>query len=57
VAELQAQAAVTSKVTVESICLELDEANAVAKAKGRAAAMVSAAPLRAKACGLDDRTD
>ena len=52
VAELQAQAAVDSKVTVESICRELDEANAVAKAKGQAAAMVSAATLRAKLAGL-----
>jgi hypothetical protein len=51
-AELQAQAAVDSKVTVESICRELDEANAVAKAKGQAAAMVSAATLRAKLAGL-----
>ena len=52
VAELQAQAAVDSKVTVESICRELDEANMVAKAKGQAAAMVSAATLRAKLAGL-----
>jgi hypothetical protein len=52
VAELQAQQAADSKVTVESICRELDEANAVAKAKGQAAAMVSAATLRAKLAGL-----
>jgi hypothetical protein len=52
VAELQAQAAVDSKVTIESICRELDEANVVAKAKGQAAAMVSAATLRAKLSGL-----
>jgi len=51
-AELQAQTAKASKVTVESICRELDEANAVAKAKGQAAAMVSAATLRAKLAGL-----
>jgi hypothetical protein len=50
--ELQAEAASKSKVTVESICRELDEANAVAKAKGQAAAMVSAATLRAKLAGL-----
>lgn len=52
VAELQAQTAAHSKVTIESICRELDEANAVAKAKGQAAAMVSAATLRAKLAGL-----
>jgi phage terminase small subunit len=51
-AELQAQTAEASKITVESICRELDEANAVAKAKGQAAAMVSAATLRAKLAGL-----
>jgi peptide subunit release factor 1 (eRF1) len=50
--ELQSEAASNSKVTVESICRELDEANAVAKAKGQAAAMVSAATLRAKLAGL-----
>jgi len=50
--EQQAEAASKSKVTVESICRELDEANAVAKAKGQAAAMVSAATLRAKLAGL-----
>jgi hypothetical protein len=50
--ELQAQPATDSRVTVESICRELDEANAVAKAKGQAAAMVSAATLRAKLAGL-----
>jgi len=52
VAELQAQMAVDSKVTVESICRELDEANKVAREKGQAAAMVSAATLRAKLAGL-----
>ena len=51
-AELQAQAAANAEVTVASICRELDEANAVAKAKGQAAAMVSAATLRAKLAGL-----
>ena len=50
--ELQSEAASNSKVTVESICRELDEANMVAKAKGQAAAMVSAATLRAKLAGL-----
>jgi hypothetical protein len=51
-AELQGAVARSTKVTVESICRELDEANAVAKAKGQAAAMVSAATLRAKLAGL-----
>src|SRR5262245_3735621 len=51
-AELQGEAAANAKVTVQSICRELDEANAVAKAKGQAAAMVSAATLRAKLAGL-----
>ena len=50
--ELQSEAAANSEVTVASICRELDEANAVAKAKGQAAAMVSAATLRAKLAGL-----
>jgi hypothetical protein len=50
--ELQGAVARSTKVTVESICRELDEANAVAKAKGQAAAMVSAATLRAKLSGL-----
>ncbi len=51
-AELQAEAAKSAKVTVESICKELDEANAVAKARGQASAMVSASALRAKLAGL-----
>ena len=51
-AELQAEVAKETKVTVKSICRELDEANAVAKAKGQAAAMVSASALRAKLAGL-----
>jgi hypothetical protein len=51
-AELQGEAARSAKVTVESICRDLDEANALAKAKGQAAAMVSAATLRAKLAGL-----
>ena len=50
--ELQNEVAKETKVTVESICKELDEANAVAKAKGQAAAMVSASALRAKLAGL-----
>ena len=51
-AELQAQAARTTAITVESICAELDQANAVAKERGQASAMVSASALRAKLAGL-----
>jgi hypothetical protein len=51
-AELQAQAAKSAKITIESICEELSEATAVAKAKGQAQAMVSASALRAKLAGL-----
>jgi hypothetical protein len=51
-AELQAEVATKAVVTVESICRELDEANAVAKERGQASAMVSASALRAKLAGL-----
>jgi hypothetical protein len=51
-AELQSEVAKETKVTVESICRELDEANAVAKERGQASAMVSASALRAKIAGL-----
>jgi DNA-binding phage protein len=50
--ELQTEIAKETKVTVESICRELDEANAVAKERGQASAMVSASALRAKLAGL-----
>jgi hypothetical protein len=50
--EIQSAVAKKTAITIESICAELDEANAVAKAKGQAAAMVSAATLRAKLAGL-----
>jgi phage terminase small subunit len=50
--ELQVASARSAEITIESICRELDEANAVAKAKGQAAAMVSASALRAKLAGL-----
>jgi phage terminase small subunit len=52
VRELQAASAQSHAITIESICRELDEANAVAKEKGQAAAMVSASALRAKLAGL-----
>jgi hypothetical protein len=52
VAELQAASAASAVITIESICAELDQANAVAREKGQAAAMVSASALRAKLAGL-----
>jgi hypothetical protein len=52
VAELQQEAAANSKVTIESVCRELDAACKVAQERGQAAAMVSAAQLRAKLSGL-----
>jgi hypothetical protein len=52
VAELQAVTARSAEITIESICAELDEANAVAKERGQASAMVSASALRAKLAGL-----
>ena len=50
--ELQAASADACKITVESICAELDEAITIAKAKGQPNALVSAAGLRAKLGGL-----
>jgi hypothetical protein len=52
VSELQGAVASKAVISVESICAELDEANAVAKAHGQAGAMVSASTLRAKLAGL-----
>jgi Terminase small subunit len=52
VSELQAASAASAVITIESICAELDQANAVAREKGQAAAMVSASALRAKLAGL-----
>ena len=51
-AELQTEVVKETKITVESICAELDEANRVAKEKGQASAMVSVSALRAKLAGL-----
>jgi phage terminase small subunit len=51
-AELQREAARSAKITVQTICAELDEASAVAKSKGQAQAMVSASALRARLAGL-----
>jgi hypothetical protein len=51
-AELQAEAAKSTEITIESICRELDAANQIAKANGQASAMVSASTLRAKLAGL-----
>jgi hypothetical protein len=50
--ELQGAAAKATKVTVESICAELDQASAVAKERGQAQALVSVATMRAKLNGL-----
>ena len=52
VSELQGAVARKAVISVESICAELDEANAVAKAHGQAGAMVSASTQRAKLAGL-----
>jgi polysaccharide deacetylase 2 family uncharacterized protein YibQ len=52
IAELQAEAAKSNEITVATICRELDEANAVAREKGQAAAMVNASVLRARLAGL-----
>jgi hypothetical protein len=52
VSELQGAVAKQAVISIESICAELDEANAVAKAHGQAGAMVSASTLRAKLAGL-----
>jgi hypothetical protein len=50
--ELTQAAADAHKITIESICRELDEAVQVAKSKGQANPLVSAAGLRAKLGGL-----
>ena len=52
VSESQGAVARKAVISIESICTELDEANAVAKAHGQAGAMVSASTLRAKLAGL-----
>jgi hypothetical protein len=52
VSELQGVVARKAVINIESICAELDEANAVAKTHGQAGAMVSASTLRAKLAGL-----
>ena len=52
VSELQGAVARKAVISIESICTELDEANAVAKVHGQAGAMVSASTLRAKLAGL-----
>jgi len=52
VAELQAGAAAKAEVTLETILAELADAAVVAKSKGQAQALVSAAMARAKLAGL-----
>jgi hypothetical protein len=50
--ELQGEAARSTKVTLESVCRELDEAISVARNKHQAQAMVSATSMKAKLNGL-----
>jgi hypothetical protein len=50
--EIQAAAAARTEITIETICTELDDAISVARSKGQANAMVSAASLRARLAGL-----
>jgi phage terminase small subunit len=51
-AELQGEAARSAKITVESICAELEEAVGVARSKSQAQAMVSAITFKARLAGL-----
>lgn len=53
IAELQAGAAAKAEVTLETILAELADAAAVAKDRGQAQALVSAAMSKAKLLGLD----
>ena len=50
--ELQSEAARSTKITIELVCRELDEAVVVARSRGQAQAMVSASALKAKLSGL-----
>jgi hypothetical protein len=52
IAELQAQTAKSNEITIQSICVELDQAAAIAREKGQGQALVSVASLRAKLGGL-----
>ena len=52
IAELQAEAAKSNEITIQSICVELDQAAAIAREKGQGQALVSVASLRAKLGGL-----
>jgi hypothetical protein len=52
VAELQANAARSAEVSIQSLIRELDDAIDVARTKGQAQAMVSAAGMKAKLSGL-----
>lgn len=52
IAELQAEAAKASQVTVESITKELEEARELARGEGHSATMVSASLGKAKVNGL-----
>jgi hypothetical protein len=50
--ELQLVTAKSAEISIQSICEELDRACSVARERGQANAMVSAASLRAKLAGL-----
>lgn len=52
VRELQEQCALSTKVTVQSITAELEEARGIAKANDQASAMVAASSTKAKLHGL-----
>jgi hypothetical protein len=52
VLEIQHAAAKSAEITIQTVCAELDDAISVARSKGQANAMVSAAGLRAKLAGL-----
>jgi hypothetical protein len=52
VLEIQHASAKSAEITIQTICSELDDAISVARARGQANAMVSAAGLRAKLAGL-----
>jgi hypothetical protein len=52
VREIQHASAKSAEITIASVCAELDDAISVARSKGQANAMVSAASLRARLAGL-----
>src|SRR6516165_5860821 len=52
VLELSEAGATRAEITLEGILRELDEAISIAKQKGQPNALINAAQLRAKLCGL-----